>query len=170
MNEEKSPLVSEFVLSILESFSEHDTGHLMKKKHVLNADLIPKIYTKTNLSENLAERRIVPLIPIQQSMRVGQHPDLIDSGAPKKMAMPAPKEFKIPEGKYLKLEPLIYDDSISFIECPGAGKALVIGRYGQRIPTKIELNEEDIKRFLKTVAQEVRIPLVEGTFKAANDK
>ena len=71
------------------------------------------------------------------------------------------------QGEYGKITPLLGDPSVSSIECPGPDKTVTIIRAGQRQFTKITLNQEEIKDLLETVAEQVRIPLIEGVFRAA---
>ena len=61
------------------------------------------------------------------------------------------------------------DPTVSYIECPGPDKPLVIIRAGQKQFTKITLNAIEIKNLLETIAQKAHVPLMEGIFKAAVD-
>lgn len=70
---------------------------------------------------------------------------------------------------YGKITLLLNDPSVSTIECQGAGKALTIIQAGRKQMTKIILSAEDIKNILGEISDAVRIPLLEGVFRAAVD-
>jgi len=70
---------------------------------------------------------------------------------------------------YGKITPLLDDDSISTIECYGAGKSLMVVRAGRRQPTRIVLNADEIKDILEKISDSVHIPILEGVFRAAID-
>lgn len=82
----------------------------------------------------------------------------------------APQEAPVALSQdYGKITPLLNDPSVSTIECPGAGRALMIIRAGQKQGTKISLSAEEIKEILQKVSDAVHIPLLEGVFRAAVD-
>jgi len=65
------------------------------------------------------------------------------------------------------INPLLKDNSIIVIECPGPGKNIIVKKYNQINVTKIILNEPEIKSIIEYFANEARIPLVGGILKAA---
>ncbi len=91
---------------------------------------------------------------------------------------PGKKRFTIPAdqspqpvvpvgSKFGKIELLLHDPTVTLIECYGADKYLSIIRTGQRQPTKIKLIQQEIDNLIKKMADEARIPLIEGVFRAA---
>lgn len=68
---------------------------------------------------------------------------------------------------YGKINDFLMDPTISFIECPGPGKPLVIIRAGQRQITRIFLTPEEIEEVIRKVSEESHIPSMEGVFRAA---
>lgn len=82
----------------------------------------------------------------------------------------------IPQGAHIglsqdygKITPLLNDPSVSTIECHGKEKPIMIIRTGQKQITRIVLSEQDIKNILEKISDTVRIPLLEGVFRAAVD-
>jgi len=67
---------------------------------------------------------------------------------------------------YGKITPLLYDPSVSTIECEGEAKLIMVGRGGRRQVTRISLTKGEIKGILEKVADEAHIPLLEGVFRA----
>jgi hypothetical protein len=65
------------------------------------------------------------------------------------------------------LDPLILDNTITNIECPGPGKFLLVRSFGSASITKINLNEKEIREIIEKFSQYAKIPLIGGLFKAA---
>lgn len=68
-----------------------------------------------------------------------------------------------------KLSPLIKDPAITEIECPGANESLLVKKGGAIQQTKVILTENEIKSILNEFSEKTKIPIIEGTFKAALD-
>ncbi|MBS3079645.1 hypothetical protein J4218_05980 [Candidatus Pacearchaeota archaeon] len=66
-----------------------------------------------------------------------------------------------------KIDPLLRDNTILVIECPGKGKNILIKKYNQINTTKIILTEEEINSIIDFFSKESRIPLTGGILKAA---
>ncbi|MDD2445133.1 MAG: hypothetical protein PHX15_01915 [Candidatus Nanoarchaeia archaeon] len=81
---------------------------------------------------------------------------------------------KIPEHKlqqpvlkiktYGKIDFLIKDNSISFIQCYGPDKQVSVIQSGQKNNTPIILTQEEISNLLDQFSEEAHIPLIEGPF------
>jgi hypothetical protein len=61
---------------------------------------------------------------------------------------------------------LVRDPLVTYIECPGEKKNLIIKRAGSTAKTQITLVDEEIKEIIKSFSEKARIPLVEGTLNA----
>jgi len=106
----------------------------------------------------------------QQMSAVPQKP--LEINRPMHIPLVAKEVAPVAEGAtlsadYGKITPLLNDPSVSSIECPGAGKPLMVIRAGQRQITRIVLSAEDIKGILQKVSDTIHIPLLEGVFRAA---
>jgi len=66
-----------------------------------------------------------------------------------------------------KIGPLLRDNTIVAIECPGPGKNVMIKKYNQINMTRIILAEDEIKTIIEYFSNEARIPLAGGIIKAA---
>lgn len=65
---------------------------------------------------------------------------------------------------YGKLDFLIKDGSISFIQCYGPDKPISVIQRGQKNNTPIILTQEEIDQVLDQFSEEIHIPLIEGPF------
>lgn len=194
MNSSESVFVREFTLAILKTIKESKVSS--EQISVVNSDLIPKFSEKfSGMSESInlqipkeipklyeikkpVENRVVlipPKVPIKSiaarpfpvpRARIPLQPQQTPKNS---FAVPAPSTFSPPKESYGKIDPLLRDASVSTIECSGAGQNIIIIRAGQKQFTKINLNPVEIKQILEKIAQEARIPLMEGIFKAAVD-
>lgn len=68
-----------------------------------------------------------------------------------------------------KINPLISDRDIQMIECPGAGKQILIYKSGVIQNTNIVLDKGEINLLMKEFSKKTKIPLISGVFKAALD-
>jgi hypothetical protein len=141
------------------------------RREIFNSSLIPSV-SEEIIQNNMAIRRISPDLsniprPLPDLSRIPLPPPMLMA----RMVFPAPKNYSIPmiSGEYGKISPLLKDNSITAIECGGAGKELAIIRSGEKQQTKISLTEEEIKSLLEKISQKAKIPLIEGVFKAQAD-
>ena len=96
--------------------------------------------------------------------------------APEKVVPPQPQIVLPPVEKnvglsqdYGKITPLLNDDSVSVIECQGAGRTVMVVRAKRRQPTRILLSAGEIKEILEKISDAVHIPILDGVFRAAVD-
>lgn len=68
-----------------------------------------------------------------------------------------------------KIEFLVKDQGVQLIECPGAGKFILVKVRNKINTTKITLTESEIKTIIDYFAQQADIPVVGGILKAAVD-
>ena len=68
-----------------------------------------------------------------------------------------------------KIESLVKDQGVQLIECPGAGKFILVKVRNKINTTKITLTEEEIKAIIDYFAQQADIPIVGGILRAAVD-
>lgn len=75
---------------------------------------------------------------------------------------PTPSNFNLG-----KLNMLTADPKVSVVECPGPDKLILANIYGKAIPTKISLNEAEIKNIIQQFSNASKIPIIGGLFKVA---
>ena len=66
-----------------------------------------------------------------------------------------------------KLDPLIRDNTVTVIECPGPGKPVIVKSIGRIVPSQVILSEQEIKNVVEIFSNFAKIPVIEGIFKAA---
>lgn len=133
-----------------------------------------QVYTQV-----LSEPPTVPVIhPLQkrppvQVPQVPRTPQVLSSQEPAQVVPeiqePAVQGDIFAQGPYGRITMLLYDPSVSVIDCNGPGKPVLVTRYGRKQITKINLSSEEITAILDKVSQEAHIPLMEGIFRAAVD-
>lgn len=151
-----SPLVRAMVYNIIKSRQPRQN---YSQSRQINTSMVPRVSQKVVNRGMLIERRVPmqrppqrPMMPLQQMIRPATTTDFLEQ----------PQD-------YGKLQPLLLDQTVSSIECPGADKPLTIVRAGQVQGTKIALTQEEISYLLKRISEKSRIPLVDGVFRAAVD-
>jgi len=79
-----------------------------------------------------------------------------------------PKQPPIQPGEadFGKITFLIKDPLVTYIECPGPDKNIIIRRAGVTTKTQITLTKEEILATIKSFSEKARIPLIEGMLKA----
>jgi hypothetical protein len=103
----------------------------------------PKPQTKAEAEKQIKEMPVTP-IPI-----------------PQKQPTPVPGEIN-----FEKLMFLVRDPSVTYIECPGIEKNVIIKRAGVTLKTQIKMNKDEILRIIKSFSEIARIPLIEGLLTA----
>lgn len=142
-----------FALAIIQSIRAKNFKY--QEKQVVHADMVPSISEKVQqatLKEKIVRPQVVAVAPPRPVL-------------PRPVA---PVQTEIAEG-YGRIVPLLNDPSVSMIECQGADKPLKILRMGQVQMTRISLKPQEIKNILQKVSDEVKIPLLDGVFRAAVD-
>lgn len=66
-----------------------------------------------------------------------------------------------------KINSLVKDSGVQMIECPGAGKNILVKVRNKFNATRIILNEVEIKNIIDYFSKSARIPVIGGIFKAA---
>jgi len=178
------PHIREFTNLVLMSIRQKK-GLFLPLRQMIHADLVPKISKETieksimNKSISVKNIEQVNFTPMPRIKKFISNPNLTLPSMPNnppqiKQIIPknnlSEKEiyFK-PVSGYGKIDPLLNDSSISAIECPGPEKPVVIIRMGRRQFTQIILNKDEIIEVLEEIAARVKIPLMEGVFRAAVD-
>ena len=88
-------------------------------------------------------------------------------GFPAKPQMPGGEVAGI---KFGKLTPVIQNPSINVIECPGAGREIIIRTYNIRKPYPIVLSKEEMQRLIEQFAEKAKVPVINGLMRAWIDK
>jgi hypothetical protein len=190
----KLPFIKRFVYESMKFVREE--GIKLNEKSILHADLVPKVSEKVMMA-SMMERKIPPrrilspeiipnypkierekskinpqiIAPIPTKQIIVQRPPtrIEQKVVPQNKIFPQEqfnKEVEI-TGDYGKINHFLREKTISFIECPGPGKSIIIIKMGQRQMTNITLNPKEIRMILDEVAAEAHIPLLEGVFRAA---
>ncbi len=73
---------------------------------------------------------------------------------------------RVPLGRLI---PFLNDPAVLGIECPGAGKNLLVHKFGAIQTTSVVLVEDEINEIMKNISERTRIPIIQGVFKAALD-
>ena len=82
--------------------------------------------------------------------------------------IPIPPQQPLQEGEidFGKIRFLIKDPLVTYVECPGVEKNLIIRRAGVTTKTQITLKKEEIINIIKSFSEIARIPLIEGMLNA----
>lgn len=89
--------------------------------------------------------------------------------APRVMTIPIPpQQPALQEGEIDlgKIRFLVRDPLVTYIECPGIEKNLIIRRAGITTRTQITLTKEEILTIIKNFSETAKIPLIEGMLNA----
>ncbi len=141
-------------------------------KSVINSELVPKFSDEVSrgaLKESIIHsNKSFKILPLRNPRGMPVAPMHIPPRAPQ-----APVRLQLVQPPFLnsygRIDALLKDPSVSTIECPAPNEQIYVMRHGQKQLTKISLGQEEIKRILVQVAEEARIPLLEGIFRAAAD-
>lgn len=171
------PRVSEKVMQA--SMGEKKIGvKAMNKSIVDSAPVITKRVgvRKRDMSELVAPIKVRsrPQNIVQVAQPVSppvQAPVIPEVSAPAVVDVVQPPQSDRVElkGDYGKIMPLLGDETISTIDCPGPDKPIFVVRMGQREITKISLNVLEIKELLEKFADVAHVPLMEGVFRVSVD-
>lgn len=79
-----------------------------------------------------------------------------------------PKQPPVNPGEinFEKLMFLVKDPTVTYIECPGINKNVIIKKVGMTLKTQIILGKDEILRIIKSFSETARIPLIEGLLTA----
>ncbi|MDO8460232.1 MAG: hypothetical protein Q7S74_03930 [Nanoarchaeota archaeon] len=129
---------------------------------------------KRNLFPNLLRRmpnarpldrpssRLIEVNPKLQTMALPPPPPPSSEGN-KKDSSSGGKD-KIDMGRIAQI---LRDPAVLSVECPGPGKNVLVNKAGLIQATAIKFTKEEINEILNEFAEQTRIPLVQGMFKAA---
>ena len=70
---------------------------------------------------------------------------------------------------YGKMNMIMRDPFVEFIECEGPNKNLVVTKRGQKQKTNISLTKQEIDTLLNNISAKTRIPLVTGVYRVSWD-
>ena len=104
----------------------------------------------------------------QSRPKINIQPQLIQSPFPTPSLVQPDLNKPLPPGFALgKIDSLFKDPTINMVECSGPGKLILVRALGNIKATKVSLNEEEIKVIIENFAEQSRIPVMTGIFKAA---
>ena len=105
------------------------------------------------------KEKILPPIPI--------HPR--QNAKPLQLPSPMSKinQFANYQGLELgKITPIITNQGVISVECPGPNKLISVRSIGKINPTRMMLNKEEINSIIESFSQQAKIPRIGGVFKA----
>jgi hypothetical protein len=108
----------------------------------------PLIVQTTNLKQNISEPK--PLT--EQRIKIN-----IPSEIPK------PTPLEVDFGKIIFL---VRDPLVTYIDCQGENKDIIIRKAGRVFKTQLTLNKQEIDSIIQSFSDKARIPLMEGMLKA----
>lgn len=85
----------------------------------------------------------------------------------KELTSPTNTSPPVSEDPLGKISHLIHDIGVQFIECPGAGKFVLVKVRNNINTTRITLSEDEIMRVIDHFSQQAQIPLIGGILKTA---
>ncbi len=129
-----------------ESIIEGDKN-LVKKEEISSIPEVQKI------TQTITSTRVVTPLPPQ----IQRAPQIIPINL-----------FQNPPN-YGKLNMLIRDQSIDYIDCPGPDQRIIVTRMGQRQQTNIYLTKVEIQILLNNLSSKTKIPLITGVFRVSWD-
>jgi len=140
-------------------------------------DNIEKKENKKRLQEIIKEKSLIPeLKSISVREKIKQQQKIPRKKIPQlELIPPTIQHIKpIPTTEQIdlgKINPLIKDLTVINIECKGPGKNLIVKRTkGEKRLTAIKLTEQEIKQTIQKFSQAAKVPIEQGTFKAAVGK
>lgn len=85
--------------------------------------------------------------------------------------IPIPPQVQIQPGEinFGKIGFLTKDHLVTYIECPGDGKNIIIKRAGATLKTQIALNKDEIMEIIKSFSEKSKIPILEGMLTARDN-
>lgn len=135
-----------------------------KSPEVKRENLIPSIkITPSPNALRIASR--MPPIPPPQAPNF-QRTMAAPLAKPSGKVMPA---FPAQIHSLSKINPLLKDPTVTEIECSGANERLLVKKAGIIQKTQVILSADEIKKILDEFSEKTKIPIIEGTFKAALD-
>lgn len=173
---QESNLPQGFQKSILEDNSPKDktesikppiTNNLLKISQVTNSETIkalPSNIPLINQSRQIQKPR--PLQPLQTP-----HP--LKSSNLQQSAQIPPQSLSINlfqnPPNYGKLNMVLKDPFVNYIDCPGPDQRIIVTRNGQKQQTNIILTKDEIKMLLNNISTKTKIPLITGVFRVSWD-
>jgi hypothetical protein len=167
------PFVRAFTFAVIQSVRSRKI--CPEDRQCIHADLIPKVSEKVMRASMEVPMPTVPkpvpvfVAPVRKVRKVSPPPQPVPVRVVRQQQIITPATTTKTSQDYGKIMPLLNDPSVSTIECPGAGKPILIIRAGQRQITKITLNPQEIKDILQKISGTAHIPILEGVFRAVVD-
>jgi hypothetical protein len=108
-------------------------------------------------------------VPVKMEKSIEPSPSIKQKTPIKITTIPVPKkETPVQPGEidFGKIVFLIKDPLVTYIECPGEDKSIVIKKMGATSKTQLTLKKEEIQKIIKSFSEVARIPLIEGMLNA----
>lgn len=167
--EDLSERSNEAFKELLES---QQPGH--ERKKAIHRELLPN-KNLTNYPLISANKRPLP-IKKEVSSPTGMQKSSFSNGTKAERPVIVPRQPIKPPTQIVqvsnvppmeRIAPMLRDNTVLTIECPGPGKNILVRRYNQINVTHVILSEADIKFIIDYYSKEAKIPLAGGILKAA---
>jgi hypothetical protein len=145
-----------------EPIKEEITPHIHRvklPKRITNPSTsLTKTPSYLNLNKPSSNKELM-----QKSRKIQSHgSQTISKPPPINQPLPTTPDYALK-----KIEPLIKDNAVQMIECPGPGKHILVKARNKINSTKIILNESEIKNIINYFSVSAKIPIIGGILKAA---
>jgi len=127
----------------------------------LEKNIIP-IYQKPVIISKIEQPKPIITPPIQVSQQPLPPPI-------KQIIKPRPIQLQPGEIDFGRILPIIRDPNVTYIECQGEEKNIIIKREENTISTQIILKKDEINKIIKSFSEKAQIPLIEGMLNARVD-
>ncbi len=118
----------------------------------------PRVIQKP--AEIPVKKEITPAKPAEALKKPEEMP-ITNIPIPPKQPLPGQGEIN-----FGRIMFLIRDPAVTYIECPGIDKNIIIKRAGMTLRTQIKLTKDEILTLIKAFSETARIPLIEGLLTA----
>ncbi len=140
-----------------------------------DSDKLSREKFRESLTSNIIPKPFKPSVKTTTTLKVQQKP------IRKRFSVPITRypEQKFSEFRHIeteapnidlgKLNPILLDQAVTLMECPGPGKFILLKKNGEINLSKITLNQEEIDKIIKTFSERARIPIIGGIFRAETE-
>ena len=150
---------------IEEEITPHTHRVKLPKRIIEPSTQLTKNPNYLNLKKPVSSKPTTIKTPMQRSKKIQSSRHQMISRTPPSMNA----NFQGTDNNYplRKINPLIQDAAVQMIECPGAGKNILVKTRNKINSTRTTLNEAEIKNIINYFSRYAKIPVMGGILKAA---
>jgi hypothetical protein len=155
----------------LPPFGQHQKTEQKPKKQmnpILPSNSIPKGYQESILEKGIQKQPAIVQSTTTPQKIIPPSKIIQNQNVPRPIPIVPINLFQNPPN-YGKLNMVIKDPFVQFIECPGPNKRLIVTKNGQKQQTNIMMSREEIQMLLDNVSSKTKIPLLTGVFRVGWD-